>query len=156
MTWRARAARALVIAALAMAATGCGDGGLGVPRPGGTDLPPCDPPAKIDRPTWFPPDLPLPSSAYAAEEIETQTSFRAAVFVVPGELGELDAFIRERWPAAGYELAQGEAEPGEFENSFTKPPAAGRIKANAVPCEPGYSTLLVQYLAEGPGVVPAT
>jgi hypothetical protein len=143
---------ALVALSALMCAEACGQDSVGVPRSDGTVPARCDPPPKVDMPRWFPADLPLPAGAYAAEELETTTSLEAAVFVVPGRLPVLVAFVRDRWPEAGYELGRGQAGPGEFENSFSRPPAFGRIKANSVPCEPGYSTLVIQYAPRGAGI----
>ena len=111
----------------------------------GAVLPPCDYPPEIEKPDWLPADLPLPEGTYAFEHLDKAGDYFRSLFVVPATLEEIAALVLEEWPKAGYILGRGDAEPGEIEDFFTKPPAAGAFKANTALCTPGYSTMLLIY-----------
>jgi hypothetical protein len=96
-------------------------------------------------PDWLPADLPLPEGTYAFEHLDQAGDYLRSLFVVPATLEEIATLVLEEWPKAGYILGRGDAEPGEIENFFTKPPAAGAFKANTALCTPGYSTMLLIY-----------
>ena len=122
--------------------------GTGTPPsipPSDAVLPECDYPPQIEMPDWLPGDLPLPEGTYAFEHLDKAGDYHRTLFVVPASLEEIATLVLEEWPKAGYILGRGDAEPGEIENFFTKPPAAGAFKANTALCTPGYSTMLLIY-----------
>jgi hypothetical protein len=126
-----------------------GSGGvLGAP-PGSqpSNVPPCHYPKERDLPSWTPDSLPLPSGTYAYRDLPRRAGFNSALFVVKQSLQAFTRFILREWPDAGWILGRGESEPGEVETQFSKPPAFGAIKAQAVYCDPGYSVVYLVYTA---------
>ena len=58
----------------------------------------------------------------------------------------------KEWPDAGWTLGRGDAEEGEAEEQFSRPPEVGAFKAVAVYCSPGYSRMLVVFAEQSPGL----
>ena len=161
MSRRGRHGRAPLIAAIALSAAlvACvsgrppisaetAPGTIGSPSP--LDLPPCDQPAEVKMPDWYPEDLPKPPGLYASQRLKPSFGYFRGLFVVPGTLEDLQIFILESWPDAGWVLGRGDAEPGEIEDQFSKAPAVGAFKAQFAFCEPGYSNMYLIYAAERP------
>lgn len=61
--------------------------------------------------------------------------------MIPVSLEELTKHVLEVWPRNGWVLGQGDAEIGEIEDQFSKPPAFGAFRAQEVICDPGYSLM---------------
>ena len=119
--------------------------------------PKCAFPDPIETPDWIPKDLPFPAGAYTFQELSTEQGFHKAVMVIPGDLTAWAQFVIDEWPKSGYLLGRGDAEPGEIEDLFQKPPAVGAFKAAYVYCKPGFSKMLLIYAEQSPGlpVLPA-
>jgi hypothetical protein len=165
------AAYACVLGVAAMGLAGCGGGGsppLNAPvspsglapsdfplnSPANTfEVPACDYPKKIAFPRWVPNSLPLPKGTYATRTLPTTQGYNRGLFVVPGSLRELATFVLDRWPKEGWVLGRGDAEPGEIDDQFTKPPAVGAFKAREQFCKPGYSLMLLVYIKDRTKVV---
>jgi len=115
-------------------------------------------PAAAEQPDWFPADLPLPpgsfptadtesasgasdSDADAASGDETNRGF----FVVKGTIDDFTTFVKEQWPAQGYALGKGEAEPGEAEGGFRKGDFGGAFRIRDVYCDATMTELLITY-----------
>ncbi|HJP67253.1 MAG TPA: hypothetical protein VKA30_13230, partial [Actinomycetota bacterium] len=111
------------------------------------NLPPCDEPKRIASPAWVPKDLPLPAGTYPYNDLGETNGYHRALFVVHQDLTALAQFLLTKWPAAGWILGRGDAEAGEIETGFSKPPAVGAIRARTVFCTPGYTALLLVYTA---------
>jgi hypothetical protein len=168
VTKRARrsATFALVLSVGAVGLFGCGGGGgAGSPTPvpstslGGAVLPPavarptfalpkCDYPTKIPFPSWVPRDLPLPEGTYATRPLPEIQGYNRGLFVVPVGLTALARFVLSEWPKTGWVLGRGDAEQGEIDDQFTKPPAVGAFKAREQYCTPGYSLMLLVYIPD--------
>lgn len=124
-------------------------------------LPPCVNPDPVDTPDWVPADLPLPEGTYTSVDAGAVAGYQMALFVVPGELGDLAGFILEEWPKAGYLLRRPDSEAGEIDANFVRAPAVGALRARSVLCKPGYSLMTVLYLGDRvdvqtpPSVVPS-
>jgi hypothetical protein len=54
-------------------------------------------------------------------------------------------YALDEWPKQGWILGRGDAEPGEIEDAFNRPPSSGAFKANDVFCKPGYSVMYLIY-----------
>lgn len=118
------------------------------PVPGGAG-PACELPPRIDAPTWIPADLPFPTGTYVYEDLGERDGIRQAKLVVPVDQQTVAAFIEERWPAAGYELRDGDAEPGkEIDQEFGTADLEGAAKFQVVNCNPGYQELYLSIRAE--------
>jgi hypothetical protein len=167
VTKRARrsATCALVLSVGAVGLFGCGGGGGGSPTavPGtslGTSvlpprtarptysLPKCDFPTKITFPSWVPRDLPLPDGTYATRPLPEVQGYKRGLFVVPVGLTALARFVLSEWPKHGWVLGRGDAEEGEIDDQFTKPPSVGAFKAREQYCTPGYSLMLLVYIPD--------
>ena len=120
------------------------------------DLPPCDPPKEIAFPDWYPEDLPKPDGLYASQKLKPSFGYLRGLFVVPGQLEDLQEFVLDAWPEAGWILGRGDAEPGEIEDTFSKAPAVGAFKAQFAFCKPGFSFMYLIYAKKRPSteVVP--
>ena len=159
-----RVGLAVVAAALAVLATGCGHGdatggrttGSGQPVTTGgaeltrptavpSDLPSCSYPNRAVTPAWMPDDLPFPPGVYTFRELPDEGGFHRALLVVPGSLRDLVRFVLKEWPDAGWTLGRSDAEEGEAEQEFSKSPAVGAFKAVAVYCSPGYTKMLLVF-----------
>ena len=144
---------------------GCGGGGTGSPTPvpgtslGASVLPPraapptyslptCDYPVKLPFPSWVPRDLPLPDGTYATRPLPEIQGYKRGLFVVPVGLTELARFVLREWPKHGWVLGRGDSEQGEIDDQFTKPPSVGAFKAREQYCTPGYSLMLLVYIAD--------
>jgi hypothetical protein len=115
------------------------------------ELPKCKPPKEVPFPDWVPGDLPLPDNTYAYENLKPTGGYKRALFVLmKTNTAELTKLVLREWPKAGYTLGRGDAEPGEVEDDFHKPPAVGAFKANDVYCTPGYAVMYLIYAPEGP------
>ncbi len=112
----------------------------------------CEYPKKVELPTWLPKDLPFPSGTYAKERLQSAQGYRRALLVIPVKLDELTRHVLEVWPQRGWVLGLGDSEPGEIEDTFSKPPAFGAFRAQEVICEPGYSLMYLIFTKrqEGP------
>jgi hypothetical protein len=168
------------LALLCIAAVACGGGGTSGDTPSGsppsafglppilpsvrpsqvpvTGQPPCAFPPKLSLPRWYPGDLPLPPRTYTSQVLADSFGYNRAIFVVPGPLPSFARFVLTEWPKAGWTLGRGDAEAGEIEDQFGRPPAVGAFKAQAQYCHPGYSLLLIIYAMDrsGVGATPGT
>jgi hypothetical protein len=104
-------------------------------------LPKCRYPKKLKLPGWLPDDLPLPPGTYTQERLQPLEGYRRALLVIPVTLEELTRHVLEVWPRNGWVLGRGDSEIGEIEDEFSKPPAFGAFRAQAVICDPGYSLM---------------
>ena len=104
-------------------------------------LPKCRYPKKIRLPRWLPDDLPFPRGTYTQERLQPLEGYRRVLLVIPVSLEELTKHVLEVWPRNGWVLGQGDAEIGEIEDQFSKPPAFGAFRAQEVICDPGYSLM---------------
>jgi hypothetical protein len=118
-------------------------GGVNSPPPSGA--PPCEFPEHIAEPDWMPADLPFPEGMYASQHLEDSYGYKRGIFVVPTRLDSFTRFVLAEWPKQGWTLGRGDSEPGEVEDQFTKPPAVGAFKAQAVFCDPGYAVMILIY-----------
>jgi hypothetical protein len=108
-------------------------------------------PEPIPFPEWVPDDLPLPKPIYAYQRVAKQGGFEGAYFVLKGTTTvELTKLVLREWPKAGYTLGRGDAEPGEVEDDFHKPPAVGAFKANDIYCRPLHSIMYLIWAPKGP------
>jgi hypothetical protein len=108
-------------------------------------------PEKAPFPEWLPDDLPLPKPIYAYQNQPRRGGFEGAFFLMKGTTTiELTELVLEQWPKAGYTLGRGDAEPGEVEDDFHKPPAVGAFKANDVYCRPRHTIMYLIYAPDGP------
>jgi hypothetical protein len=112
------------------------------------DIPKCVYPKKIASPRWVPDSLPLPKGTYATRTLPTTQGYNRGLFVVPGSLRDLAKFVLAEWPKKGWVLGRGDAEQGEIDDQFTKPPSVGAFKAREQYCKPGYSLMLLVYIAD--------
>ncbi len=108
-------------------------------------LPQCENPPRIATPEWFPEDLPLPQGSYTTQALPASFGYQRAVLVVPGTAEDFGRFVLREWPRAGWVLGRGDAEPGEVEDQFLKPPAIGAFRVRTEFCSPGYSLMLLIY-----------
>ena len=108
-------------------------------------FPPCVEPKAIESPDWVPPDLALPPGGYIYRDLGAAGGYQRGLFVVPGTLTDLALFVLTEWPKQGWTMGRGDSEANEIETSFTRPPSLGAIKAQGVPCTPGYSVMLLVY-----------
>jgi hypothetical protein len=149
-------ARVLLLTVVGLLLASCTDGGnrpdSGVQSPRGTatnpfgsGLPQCEPPPRIATPAWFPKDLPLPRNSYTTQALPVSFGYQRAVLVVPGTAEQFGQFVLREWPRAGWVLGRGDAEPGEVEDQFLKPPAIGAFRVRTEFCTPGYSLMLLIY-----------
>jgi hypothetical protein len=114
-------------------------------------LPRCRFPKEVPYPGWVPDDLPLPDGVYAYENLKPAAGYQRAFFVLRNTTtAELTKLVLREWPKAGYTLGRGDAEPGEVEDDFHKPPGVGAFKANDVYCRPGYSVMYLIWAPDGP------
>ena len=115
------------------------------------ELPRCRFPKKVPFPEWVPDDLPLPEGTYAYENLKPVGGYLRAFFVLRNtDTVEFTKLVLREWPKAGYTLGRGDAEPGEVEDDFHKPPAVGAFKANDVYCTPGYAVMYLIWAPDGP------
>lgn len=119
-------------------------------------LPKCRYPKKIRLPRWLPDDLPLPPGTYSQERLKPLEGYRRALLVIPVTLDELTRHILEVWPRHGWVLGLGDSEIGEIEDQFSKPPASGAFRAQAVICDPGYSLMYLIFTKNRPAPGPVT
>jgi hypothetical protein len=121
----------------------------GVPSvPVSTNLPQCKLPARLPTPGWLPEDLPMPPGTYFSERLPPAIGYSRGIFVVPGTLPDLARHVLSVWPRRGWILGRGDAEPGEVEDQFSKPPSVGAFKAQAQYCSPGYNLMLVIFVPD--------
>jgi hypothetical protein len=165
VTERARrlAAWALVLAVGATVAVDCGnDGGhvaqpsagsgspllTPVPSQNAFQLPPCEYPKKVAFPKWVPSDLPLPHGTYATEVLPSTQGYNRGLFVARMSLQDFVKFVLAEWPKKGWVLGRGDAEQGEADDQFTRPPSVGAFRAREEYCKPGFVLLLVIYIPD--------
>jgi hypothetical protein len=96
-------------------------------------------------PAWIPPDLPFPQGTYATQALAATFGYERAVLVVPGTAESFARFVIKEWPKSGWVLGRGDAEPGEVEDQFLRPPAVGAFRARTEFCTPGYALMLIIY-----------
>ena len=114
-------------------------------------LPKCKFPKEVSFPDWVPADLPLPPGTYAYEHLKPIAGYQRAFFVLRNtDTIEFTKLVLREWPKAGYTLGRGDAEPGEVEDDFHKPPAVGAFKANDVYCRPGFAVMYLIWAPDGP------
>ncbi|MDP8955576.1 MAG: hypothetical protein M3N24_01255 [Actinomycetota bacterium] len=142
----------LVFMVFVFASCDAGDGGrspavspTGGQSPLPRGLPQCENPPRIATPEWFPEDLPLPQGSYTTQALPASFGYQRAVLVVPGTAEDFGRFVLREWPRAGWVLGRGDAEPGEVEDQFLKPPAIGAFRVRTEFCSPGYSLMLLIY-----------
>ena len=152
MTRPSRRLLVFVVAVVLASCTGDRPSTRGSPWPTGAagpagelSLPECQFPPRIATPAWFPRDLPLPPRSYTTQSLPASFGYQRAVFVVPGTAEEFGRFVLTEWPRAGWVLGRGDAEPGEVEDQFLKPPAIGAFRVRTEFCTPGYSLMLIIY-----------
>lgn len=115
-----------------------------------TGIPECEKPKEVPFPDWVPDDLPLPEGIYAYKNLPPVGGYQRSLFVLDEGTRQLIKLVLREWPKAGYALGRGDAEPGEVEDDFRKPPAVGAFKANDVYCTPGYTVMYLIWAAKGP------
>ncbi|MFN2545596.1 MAG: hypothetical protein ABR600_13655 [Actinomycetota bacterium] len=160
--------------ALALLLGACGGGGSsadGTPQPSRTSatsavptpslspLPKCKLPKRIDFPSWVPKDLPLPEGTYASRRLPKTVGYFRGLFVLTVNTTDFAKYVLKEWPAAGWQLGRGDAEPGEIEDQFIKSPAFGAFKAQDMLCSTPHAIMLLIYVPDRsklPGVLPAT
>jgi hypothetical protein len=120
------------------------------PAPAETGAPDCKLPKEVDYPDWIPEDLPLPDGTYAYKNLAPLGGYKRALFVMTVGTRPFIKLVLREWPKAGYVLGRGDAEPGEVEDDFRKPPAVGAFKANDVYCTPGYTVMYMIWAEDGP------
>ncbi len=150
-----RRARAVLTVAVGLALAACGGGEGNTPPvrssfrpsviPTNRGVPKCENPPRVPTPTWLPKDLPLPQGSYTTQALPATFGYQRAVLVVPGTAEDFGRYVLEEWPRAGWVLGRGDAEPGEVEDQFLKPPAIGAFRVRTEFCTPGYSLMLIIY-----------
>lgn len=103
-------------------------------------------PEQVDRPPWFPADLPLPPDSYVSLVPESRAEgVDQIVFTVLGTLDDFVRFVLDRWEQAGWILGRGEREPGEAESVFftSGTERYGQFRARAVYCDQDYTEVLL-------------
>lgn len=120
--------------------------------PSPLELPPCEYPKKERFPEWVPKDLPLPKGTYAMQRLKPLAGYKRALLVVRVTLEKLTTHVLTVWPEKGWVLGQGDAEPGEIEDQFSRPPSIGAFKAQAVFCDPGFVIMYLIYAKRQPKV----
>ena len=115
--------------------------------------PPCKKPKEVAFPDWVPDDLPLPEGTYAYKNLAPLGGYKRALFVLDTGTRQFIKLVLKEWPKAGYALGRGDAEPGEVEDDFRKPPAVGAFKANDVYCDPGYTVMYLIWAEHGPKAI---
>ena len=113
-------------------------------------LPKCRKPKKVRYPNWVPDDLPLPAGTYAYKNLPPLGGYERALFYLDMTTQRFTQYVLKKWPEAGFTLGRGDAEPGEVEDDFHKPPAVGAFKANDVICSPGYAIMYLIWAPDGP------
>ena len=125
----------------------------------------CKPvPTAAEQPDWFPTDLPLPPGSFPAEDSESASSApdsdagsdsgaqaHRGFVVVKGTIDEFVTFVNTSWPANGWALGRGDAEPGEAEGGFRKGDFGGAYRIRDVYCDATMTELLITY---GMGTAP--
>jgi hypothetical protein len=115
------------------------------PNPAVQRLPKCQYPPKVTRPAWVPSDLPLPDGTYTTQTLPGTFGYQRAIFVIPGTAESFARYVIKEWPKSGWVLGRGDAEPGEVEDQFLRPPAVGAFRTRTEFCNPGYSLMLMIY-----------
>jgi hypothetical protein len=152
--WKAALTAGLVLVGAACASrTDAGTERLGAsPVPALTPLAghpgsPCVLPPRVATPVWVPADLPFPAGSYVTRELSVMDLYQAHI-VIPTDQVTLARFLLERWPAAGYVLVDGDAEPGkEIDQEAANGAAGVALKAQVVGCNPGYQDGFLSYRA---------
>ena len=124
----------------------------------------CKPvPARAEQPDWFPADLPLPPGSFPVEDTESSSAPESesasgsvdethrGFVAVKGTIDEFVAFVQTDWPAQGWSLGRGDAEPGEAEGGFRKGDFGGAYRIRDVYCDATMTELLISY---GKGTAP--
>jgi hypothetical protein len=117
----ARTAFAILVAALALVAAGCG--GESEPALSAGD---CEA-GKATLPASFPDDLPVPSGL-RVRDTRKDGDYTVAEGTAAGSLDEVRDFFQTQLPAAGYELGEGDAEEHEAETEFEGKGVRGKLK----------------------------
>jgi hypothetical protein len=105
----------------------------------------CKLPPRLSPPKWLPADLPLPAGTYRYQRLSNVAGYHRALFITPASTVDLARFILDEWPANGWTLGRGDAEPGEIEDQFYKDTAAGAFKAADMNCRHPHSRLLLVF-----------
>jgi hypothetical protein len=121
-------------------------------------------PPQAEQPDWFPVDLPLPPGSFPIEDTESSSSApdsdadsgsveqtHRGFVAVKGTIDDFVAFVKTNWPAQGWALGRGEAEPGEAEGGFRKGDFGGAYRIRDVYCDATTTELLITY---GKGTAP--
>jgi hypothetical protein len=152
-----RAVRAAAIAAILAAGVGAailfgGSGGdpkastSASPTASGGPIPGCMPlPERASNPRWLPRTLPLPRGSYTAKATLARAPFNQAVFAVKGNLHDFVTFVLAQWPAKGWTLGRGDAEPGEAEDAFFRPGGKeyGAFRATTTLCDQNWTYVYI-------------
>lgn len=103
-------------------------------------------PSRIPMPEWVPNDLPLPTGSYATPELSDSFAYHQMVLVLPVRLTQVDALVRDEWPAAGYRVRRPWPDDSEaVEGRFSKGQSTGAFKAVDTYCHPRYLRMLFLY-----------
>jgi hypothetical protein len=135
--------RALMSAAVALAAAGCAAGFQATPAPTAIpsptprpapSLPPCATPSLAPvapLPTGFPTTVPMPPGTYitGARSSANQVVVDA---IVPGSLAQAAAFMTAELPKAGWTITGSDAEMDEAEASFSGAGFTGRFRLHSM------------------------
>lgn len=105
---------------------------------------------KIDSPSWYPDDLPMPDGSYAIDVPPASSGLRRVVFSATGTLRDFVKHALEVWPKQGWSLGVGESEPGEAEDNFLKGERYGIFRARSIMCDQGRTWVLI--VVNDPGV----
>jgi hypothetical protein len=124
-----------------------------VPSGSGFQVPACKYPPTIAFPKWVPTDLPLPHGTYATQVLPSAQGYNRGLFIVPMVLRDLVSFVLSEWPKKGWVLGRGDAEQGEADDQFTRPPAVGAFRARDQYCQPGYVLMLLIYIPDRTKIV---
>ena len=154
MNPRVRNISLVVLALAAVGATaailgGQGKDATGPPTPSSSPNrgPRClDTPPRISTPTWFPKNLVLPQGSHAVKDpFPHGTTYRQAVFAVPGTLRDFVAHVLRAWPPRGWTLGHGESETHEAEARFSRisPEIYGAFRAYDALCDADKTLVLI-------------
>ena len=97
--------------------------------------------------SWLPADLPMPPGSYAVNESQLNSG-KAGTMVVPMGLSEFVRFALAQYPASGWRLGRGDAEPGEAEDNFVKDTRGGAWRVRSSYCDAGKSELFITFIAD--------
>ena len=117
-------------ALLVVVTAGCGAGGTASASAQAAlqTLPPCATAEAVELDASFA-GVPLPAGARVTANQAPAGGGSGVVLAAPMTIAELGAFLEASFPAAGFTLGDGEAEPSELEQRFTGNGLAGQVTA---------------------------